>query len=565
MAEPLKAKSRPLFFPMCAPFTWVAGSRTRVMGCDLARQENRVRMISPPKLWARWFSSVIAVVLAIAASAAPCAAQPIPLAQFEITASAMDQFEHLVGVAEFNRVDHISMSVARSDGGFGDSQALVSVGTDVFSTDAVGIIASAEGSVSGRGTGAHGGAAHGNAYITYYVAVKPVTSPPPVQVVPLRIRAMGVVNTSAEITAPIGVADVRAFSSVQVNTDYVGFAACSTAQWEPPCHEEWDNTSIIHVPVDQAVTVLVTAESSAVVTHASNPAGEVFHTSIGEFLVFTDPRIEIDPDFAFRDHFTLVFSENLTAPVLVSAVLPSSRSVQVGVPATAFATIINAGSSTATGCGISPLTSIPATFAYQTTNPATNQVTGTPNTPVDILAGVAQSFVFAFTPTAPINSTDVQLSFDCTNSDPAAIYSGLNTLLFSASSTPVPDIVALAATLNSDGIVNIPGSTGTGVFAVATVNVGASATITASADTGGVSVPVSISMCETNPATGACISAIGSSVTTQINANATPTFGIFVTGSGNVPFDPAANRISVRFKDSGGVTRGATSVAVRTQ
>ena len=165
MAEPLKAKSRPLFF------------RTRVMGCDLARQENRVRMISPPKLWARWFSSVIAVVLAIAASAAPCAAQPIPLAQFEITASAMDQFEHLVGVAEFNRVDHISMSVARSDGGFGDSQALVSVGTDVFSTDAVGIIASAEGSVSGRGTGAHGGAAHGNAYITYYVAVKPVTSP----------------------------------------------------------------------------------------------------------------------------------------------------------------------------------------------------------------------------------------------------------------------------------------------------------------------------------------------------------------------------------------------------
>jgi len=159
----------------------------------------------------------------------------------------------------------------------------------------------------------------------------------------------------------------------------------------------------------------------------------------------------------------------------------------------------------------------------------------------------------------------VQLSFDCTNSDPAAIYSGLNTLLFSASSTPVPDIVALAATLNSDGIVNIPGSTGTGVFAVATVNVGASATITASADTGGATLPVNINLCETNPTTGQCISAIGSSVTTQINANATPTFGIFVAGSGNVPFDPAANRISVRFKDSGGVTRGATSVAVRTQ
>jgi len=242
--------------------------------------------------------------------------------------------------------------------------------------------------------------------------------------------------------------------------------------------------------------------------------------------------------------------------------------VQVGTPATAFATIINAGPGTGNTCGISPLTSIPATFAYQTTNPATNQVTGTPNTPIDILAGVAQSFVFALTPTAPIASTDVQLSFDCTNSDPAAIYSGLNTLLFSASSTPVPDIVALAVTLNSDGIVNIPGATGTGVFAVATVNVGASGTITASADTGATTLPVSISMCETNPATGLCINPTvptTSPVVTTINANATPTFGIFVAGSGNVPFDPAANRIFVRFKDAGGITRGSTSVAVRTQ
>jgi hypothetical protein len=250
---------------------------------------------------------------------------------------------------------------------------------------------------------------------------------------------------------------------------------------------------------------------------------------------------------------------------LVAAVLPSSRSVQVGTTATAFATIINAGSVMATGCGLSLLTSLPVTFAYQTTDPATNQVTGSPNTPVDISAGAAQSFVFALTPSAAIAPTDVQLSFGCTNTNPAPISSGLNTLLFSASDMPVPDIVALTATLTNDGIVNLPGTNGAGAFAVATVNMGASASITASADTGVAVLPGVVNICETNPANGQCISAINASVTTQINANATPTFGIFVQGSGNVPFDPAANRIFVRFKDGGGVTRGSTSVAVRTQ
>ena len=97
---------------------------------------------------------------------------------------------------------------------------------------------------------------------------------------------------------------------------------------------------------------------------------------------------------------------------------------------------------------------------------------------------------------------------------------------------------------------------------MATVNLGASGNITASADTGAATLPVNISLCQTDPANGQCISGIGPSVTTQINANATPTFGIFVQGNGNVPFDPAANRVFVRFKDTGGVIRGSTSVAV---
>ena len=158
---------------------------------------------------------------------------------------------------------------------------------------------------------------------------------------------------------------------------------------------------------------------------------------------------------------------------VVAAVLPSSRSVQVNTPAAAFATVINTGQAIATGCSIAPFTSLPASFVYQTTDPATNQVTGLPNTPANIAPGAAQSFVFAIVPTSYITPIDVQFSFDCTDTDPAPISVGLNTLLLSASNTSVSDIVALAVTLSNDGIVNIPGPNGAEAFAVATVNVGA--------------------------------------------------------------------------------------------
>ncbi len=247
-----------------------------------------------------------------------------------------------------------------------------------------------------------------------------------------------------------------------------------------------------------------------------------------------------------------------------ASILPASRSVQVGNTATAFATMINPATATATSCGITPVTSVPASFSYQTTDPATNALTGTPDTPVDIVAGGVQSFVFAFTPTATIPSTDVELAFDCANSDPAPVTIGLNTLLLSASTNPVSDIVALAATPTGDGIVNLPGDTGANAFAVATVNVGSQGTITAAADTGSATLPVVLFICETNATTGACLSPPTSSVTTTIAAGATPTFSVFVTGTGAVAFDPANNRIFLRFRNANGATRGSTSVAVRT-
>jgi len=280
----------------------------------------------------------------------------------------------------------------------------------------------------------------------------------------------------------------------------------------------------------------------------------------GSYTLLANSFSPVDPGT-----YTLTTSCSGCTADLAASVLPVSRSVQVGDSATAFATVINTLTTVASSCGIAPLSNVAADFSYQTTDSATNTPTGTADTPVDIAPGEFQSYVIAFTPTAAFDSTDVQLSFECANTNPAPVTVGLNTLLLSASITPVSDIVALSATPTGDGIVALPGSLGANAFAVATVNVGSQDTITVSADTGTATVPVSLSVCESNPATGECLSAAAASVTSSIDAGATPTFSVFVTGSGTVPFDPATNRIFVRFRDAGDVTRGSTSVAVRTE
>ena len=221
---------------------------------------------------------------------------------------------------------------------------------------------------------------------------------------------------------------------------------------------------------------------------------------------------------------TLTVGAASTLTTVLSAVLPASRSVQVGTTATAFATIINTGGVAGTNCGMSLGNTAAASFSFQTTDPATNALTGTGNTPINIPAGAAQSYVFAITPSAAFSATDVPVTAGCTNSAPAPTVVGLNTLLLSASATPVPDIVALAATTSNDGIVTIPGSTGAGAFAVASVNVGIGSAITVSADTGAATLPVLLTLCQTNPGNGQCTSAIGATVATTIAANATPTF-----------------------------------------
>ena len=262
-------------------------------------------------------------------------------------------------------------------------------------------------------------------------------------------------------------------------------------------------------------------------------------------------------------------SANVAHAALLSATLPTSRSVQTGELATVFGTLINAGEVTARDCGITLATPIDADFAFQTAD-AENRPDGPLNQTVDVAPSAGQSFILRLTPRTAIPPTDVEFAFTCANDGPAPVSSGLNTLLFSASDEPTPDMVALSATVTADGVSVIPPNGDLGFFSVASVNLGSEATLNVRARATGVT-PAVLLVCETNPVSGACVIGPAESIQTTVAANATPTFAVFLGDSGSpgtaIPFDPGGNRVFLEFtlddQILGEQVKGATSVAAR--
>ena len=252
---------------------------------------------------------------------------------------------------------------------------------------------------------------------------------------------------------------------------------------------------------------------------------------------------------------------------LAAAVLPGGRSVEAGSPATVFATVINAGSTSLSGCAIGLAGSAAAvqgglTLSYQTTDPATNAPTGTANTPATIAGnGGFQTFVLSFADANPLAEQTVPLDFDCSGVESAALVTGVNTMDLGFSSSPVPDVIALSATATNDETVHLANDIG--AFALASEDVGAAGALTLETDTGSATLPVSVSLCQTNSA-GQCQAAPAASLPVSFDAGSAPTFSVFVTASGSIPFAPGASRIFVQFKDASGAAHGSTSVAVTT-
>jgi sugar lactone lactonase YvrE len=250
---------------------------------------------------------------------------------------------------------------------------------------------------------------------------------------------------------------------------------------------------------------------------------------------------------------------------LAAAVLPGTRAVETGTLATVFATLVNGSSGDLSGCQVAlgDLAVDGLRLDYQTTDAATNAPTGAANTPATIKAGSSQSFVLGFESSTAFAAPGMALDFSCTDAAPAPVVPGLDTIDLFYSATPGADVVALSATASNDGTVHAPVGKA-GAFAVASVNLGAGAALTVSGDTGGTQLPVTLSLCQTNSATGQCLAPPAATVALQDYPQATPTFSIFVAASEPIAFAPATARVFVRFTDSGGNPRGSTSVAVTT-
>jgi len=248
---------------------------------------------------------------------------------------------------------------------------------------------------------------------------------------------------------------------------------------------------------------------------------------------------------------------------LFAAVLPSSRSVEIDSYASFYATVINAGAEDLSNCRAEVANNVPGTLWYRPMQPGIIYPTAERGTPADIPAGASQLLFLEFRSSTVLLPVEIAFDFVCDGAEPAAVVSGVNTLLFSASTQRTPDIVALTATLTGDGIVNLPTDGSGAFFAAATSNLGATGNLTVRAVGSGDAAFADLTVCATNAVTGRCTSLSAPSTTLRIGSGERNTFTAFMRSTRNIPFDPARNRVSLQFADAAGEIRGSTSIAVR--
>jgi hypothetical protein len=141
-----------------------------------------------------------------------------------------------------------------------------------------------------------------------------------------------------------------------------------------------------------------------------------------------------------------------------------------------------------------------------------------------------------------------------------------NSAVASAAYTIGYPIATVVATPSGTDTLTIPVG-GSGAFVVATENESSQSfsSVTVKTNTGpNPSLPVQVTVCETNPSSGQCMAAPGATVTVApFAAGATPTFSVFVTATAAIASSPN-NEVVVVFTDGGGKIVGSASALIVT-
>jgi hypothetical protein len=249
---------------------------------------------------------------------------------------------------------------------------------------------------------------------------------------------------------------------------------------------------------------------------------------------------------------------------LFTSVAPEARtSITNGPTVTYFASAINSGSEALTNCRPIPGNFPAGNFGYQTVD-ANNQLTGSPNTPVEIAAGATQGFLLSYTPGFDpyAGLVDGRISCDQRESQYTPYLSGT---LAIENGVQIPDIIAISATPSGDGVIRLNRMGGAGVMAVAAVNIGiAGDVLVAPQSLGTFPGLATYEVCETDAA-AQCIGARASSLTVNFAANQVRTFAVFARGNSqtNIPFYPDIIRVRLLLSaTSSGRPVGLTSAAL---
>ncbi len=319
------------------------------------------------------------------------------------------------------------------------------------------------------------------------------------------------------------------------STEYIAFDAIAPGYTRSPASEVIYTIGQVPAPVfTPAAGTYGTAQAVNIIDQT--PSATIFYTTDGSAptaasAIYTGPIIVSSSETIHA----LAVATGVPSSLIASA----AYTIGKGVATPAFS--VPAGSYTTTqSVGITDIT--PGATIYYTTNGTAPTTASTKYT----------------TPIAVSTSETVEAIAVATGYTNSAIATAAYTIGY--------PIETFAATASGNGVVTVPVG-GQSAFVVAASNGSSQSfpSITVSTSTGSnPSLPVVVTLCQTNPSTGQCLAAPAPTVTlTSFAPGANASFSVFATATAAIANNPA-NQIYVLFKNPGGTVEGSTNVAVDT-